>query len=166
VSLIQPAVSFLQDELGWGRRRSVAVLGAVALAACLPAIFFLAHGFVDELDFWGGTLFLVVFATIEVILFAWVYGIDRGWEEMHQGARLRIPLFYKHVIKYVTPLFLLGLLGIWSYQQFWPFIIMKGVNPGDRPYQWAARLLILALWLVIVAAVAWVWRRRGAKAAR
>jgi SNF family Na+-dependent transporter len=166
VSLIQPAVSFLEDELGWGRRRSVAVLGAVALAACLPAIFFLAHGFVDELDFWGGTLFLVVFATIEVILFAWVYGIDRGWEEMHQGARLRIPLFYKHVIKYVTPLFLLGLLGVWSYQQFWPFIAMKGVSPGDQPYQWAARLLILALWAVIAGLVAWVWQRRGAKAAR
>lgn len=162
VSLIQPAVSFLQDELGWGRRKSVIALGAVAFAACLPAIFFLGHGFVDELDFWGGTFFLVVFATIEVILFAWVYGIDRGWREMHEGAGLRIPLFYKYVIKYVTPLFLLGLLGIWSYQQFWPFIIMKGVNPGDRPYQWAARILILLLWLGITAAVAWVWRKRRA----
>lgn len=160
VSLIQPAVSFLQDEMGWGRRRAVAMLGAVAFAACLPAIFFLGHGFVDELDFWGGTFFLVVFAAIEVILFAWVYGIDRGWEEMHQGARIRIPILYKYVIKYVTPLFLLGLLGVWSYQQFWPFIIMKGVNPGDRPYQWAARILILVIWLGIVAAVAWVWRKR------
>ncbi len=160
VSLIQPAVSFLEDELGWGRRKSVIALGAVSLVACLPAIFFLGHGFVDELDFWGGTFFLVVFATIEVILFAWVYGIDRGWQEMHQGARLRIPVFYKYVIKYVTPLFLLGLLGIWSYQQFWPFIIMKGVSPADQPYQWGARLLILLLWLVIVTAVAWVWRKR------
>lgn len=161
VSLIQPAVSFLEDELGWARRKSVLVLGAVSLIACMPAIFFLGHGFVDELDFWGGTFFLVVFATIEVILFAWVYGIDRGWREMHQGARLRIPTFYKYVLKYVTPLFLLGLLGVWSYQQFWPFIIMKGVSPADQPYQWAARILILLLWLAIATAVAWVWRRRA-----
>jgi SNF family Na+-dependent transporter len=160
VSLIQPAVSFLEDELGWGRRKSVLALAAVSLAACLPAIFFLGHGFVDELDFWGGTFFLVVFATIEVILFAWVYGIDRGWQEMHQGARIRIPIFYKYVIKYVTPLFLLGLLGVWSYQQFWPFIIMRGVSPADRPYQWAARIMILLMWLAIAAAVAWVWRRK------
>jgi SNF family Na+-dependent transporter len=161
VSLIQPAVSFLEDELKWTRRRSVIALGAVSLAACLPAIFFLGHGFVDELDFWGGTFFLVVFAAIEVILFAWVYGIDRGWREMHEGARLRIPTFYKYVIKYVTPLFLLGLLGVWSYQQFWPFIIMKGVSPADRPYQWAARALILLLWLGIAAAVALVWKKRS-----
>jgi len=160
VSLIQPAVSFLEDELGWGRRKSVIVLGAVSLLACLPAIFFLGHGFVDELDFWGGTFFLVVFATIEVILFAWVYGIDRGWDQMHEGARLRIPVFYKYIIKYVTPLYLLGLLAVWFYQQFWPFIIMNGVAAADRPYQWAARMLILILWMVIIAMVAWVWRKR------
>ncbi len=166
VSLIQPAVSFLEDELGWPRRRSVLILAAVSLLACLPAILFLGHGFVDELDFWGGTFFLVVFAAIEVILFAWVYGIDRGWQEMHQGARIRIPIFYKHVIKYVTPLFLLGLLGVWSYQQFWPFIAMQGVSPADRPYQWAARALVFGLGAAIAAMVAWVWRRRGATAAR
>jgi len=160
VSLIQPAVSFLEDELGLSRRRAVVVLGAISFLACLPAILFLGHGFVDELDFWGGTLFLVVFATIEVILFAWVYGIDRGWEEMHQGALIRIPKVYKYIIKFVTPAYLSILLGVWSFQQFWPFIIMKGVSPADRPYQWAARIMILLLWLGIAAAVAWVWRGR------
>jgi SNF family Na+-dependent transporter len=160
VSLIQPAVSFLEDEMKWNRRKAVLMLGLVSLLGCLPAIFFLGHGFVDELDFWGGTLFLVVFATIEIILFAWVYGINKGWEEMHQGAQFKIPKIYKYILKYVTPLYLLVLLAVWSYQQFWPFIVMKGVAPGDRPYQWAARLLIFTLWAAIVGMVAWVWRRR------
>jgi NSS family neurotransmitter:Na+ symporter len=160
VSLIQPAVSFLEDEMKWNRRKAVLMLGLVSLLGCLPAIFFLGHGFVDELDFWGGTLFLVVFATIEIILFAWVYGINKGWEEMHQGAQFKVPKIYKYILKYVTPLYLLVLLAVWSYQQFWPFIVMKGVVPGDRPYQWAARLLIFTLWAAIVGMVAWVWRRR------
>jgi SNF family Na+-dependent transporter len=160
VSLIQPAVSFLEDELKWNRRRSVLVLGLISLLACLPAIFFLGHGFVDELDFWGGTLFLVVFAAIEIILFAWVYGMDKGWKEMHQGAQFKVPGIYKHILKYVTPLYLLILLAVWSYQQFWPFMAMKGVAAGDRPYQWAARLLIFALWAAIAGLVAWAWKHK------
>jgi SNF family Na+-dependent transporter len=163
VSLIQPAVSFLEDELGWGRRRSVMVLGAVSLLACLPAIFFLGHGFVDELDFWGGTLFLVVFAAIEIILFAWVFGINRGWQEMHQGARIRIPGIYKPIIKYVTPAYLLILLAVWSYQQFWPFIAMKGIAPADRPYMWGARILIFLLGATLAAMVARAWRKKKGK---
>jgi len=34
---------------------------------------FLGNGVVDELDFWGGTFLIVLFATIEVLLFAWVF---------------------------------------------------------------------------------------------
>jgi SNF family Na+-dependent transporter len=161
VSLIQPAISFLEDELKWNRKKSVLALGAVSLAACLPAIFFLGHGFVDELDFWGGTLFLVVFAAIEIILFSWVFGIEKGWKEMHQGAQMRIPAIYKPIIKYVTPAYLLILLGVWSYQQFWPFIAMKGVAPADQPYQWAARGLVFGLWAVIIGLVAWAWKRKS-----
>jgi len=112
---------------------------------------------VDELDFWGGTLFLVLFAAIEIILFSWVYGIDKGWAEMQQGAQMKIPNYYKFIIKYVTPLYLLALLAVWTYQQFWPFIVMRGVAAADQPYQWAARGLVFGLWAVIIALVAWAW---------
>ncbi len=160
VSLIQPAVSFLEDEFKFSRRKATLTLGAVAFAACQPAIFFLGHGFVDELDFWGGTFFLVVFATIEIILFAWVFGIKKGWEEMHQGARMRIPAIYKPIIKYVTPAYLLILLAVWSYQQFWPFIVMKGIATADRPYMWGARALIFGLGAVLAVMVAVAWRKK------
>jgi len=160
VSLIQPAVSFLEDEFKWNRKKSVLILGIVSLLACLPAILFLGHGFVDELDFWGGTFFLVVFATIEIILFAWVFGIKKGWKEMHQGAQMRIPGIYKYIIKYVTPAYLLLLLAVWSYQQFWPTIAMKGIASADQPYIWGARGLIIALGAVLVVMVAVAWKAK------
>jgi hypothetical protein len=57
-------------------------------------------------------------------------------------------------------LYLLILLAVWSYQQFWPFIAMQGVVPGDRPYQWAARTLIFGLGLLLAFLVARAWGHR------
>jgi len=160
VSLIQPLMSFLEDEFGISRRKTTLILGAVAFAACQPAIFFLKHGFVDEMDFWGGTMFLVVFATIEIILFGWVFGMKRGWEEMHIGARLKIPRVYKYIIKYVTPAYLLILLGFWIDQQGLDVVKMTNVPPENRPYVWGARAMILGLWAAVIVMVWLIWKRR------
>ena len=86
VALMQPAISFLEDELGFSRKKAVALFGAATFLLCQPVIFLLGRGVIDEFDFWAGTFFIVLLATIEVILFAWVFGMDRAWDEMHRGA--------------------------------------------------------------------------------
>ncbi len=68
---------------------------------------FFEHGVFDEYDYWAGTVSLVVFALAESILFAWVFGIDKGWRELLSGSDLKVPNIYKFIIKYVTPLMLL-----------------------------------------------------------
>lgn len=165
VSLIQPGMAFLEDELKIDRRKATIVLAVIAFLGCQPGIFFLKQGFVDELHFWGGTLFLVVFATLEVILFAWVLGIERAWQALHEGARMRVPRVFRFVIKYVTPAYLLVLLGVWSYQQFGPTLAMKDIAPADRPYIWGARILVFGLGVALALLVGHVWRRRRATAA-
>lgn len=120
ISLLQPAIAFMEDEFDINRKKAVWILGAVSFILCQPAIFFLSRGVVNELDFWGGTFCLVLFATVEVILFSWVFGMDKAWEEMHRGADMRIPGFYKFIIKYITPLFLLIILGSWLWQDIYP----------------------------------------------
>jgi NSS family neurotransmitter:Na+ symporter len=79
-------------------------------------------GAFDEFDFWTGTFSLIIFAFAEVIIFGWIFGIERGWAEIKRGADLKLPGFFKYVIKYVTPTFigvvLLGALikpvGAWG----------------------------------------------------
>ncbi|MDD5634446.1 MAG: sodium-dependent transporter, partial [Candidatus Omnitrophica bacterium] len=83
VSMAQPAIGFLEDEFNISRRKAIALFGSVTFVLCNAAIFFLGKGVVDEMDFWGGTFCLVIFATVEVILFAWVFGINKAWEETH-----------------------------------------------------------------------------------
>jgi hypothetical protein len=73
----------------------------------LPTVFFFDQGVFGEYDDWAGTISLVVFGLAESILFAWVFGIDRGWEEINRGADLKVPNIYKPILKYVTPTLLL-----------------------------------------------------------
>ncbi len=161
VSLAQPAIAFLEDEFNITRRKAVSIFGVVAFVLCQPGIFFLSRGVVDELDFWGGTFFLVVFATIEVILFAWIFGMERAWDEIHKGADMSIPKVYKFIIKYITPLFLFFILGMWFKQEWLPIIFMKNVSIADRPFVLGTRLILVLifLFLAILVKIAWAKKR-------
>ena len=79
----------------------------MALILGLPTVIFYQQGVFDEYDYWAGTVSLVVFALAESILFAWVFGIDKGWKELLSGSDLKVPTIYKFIIKYITPLMLL-----------------------------------------------------------
>ena len=160
VSLAQPAIAFLEDEFNINRKKAVTIFGVASFILCQPAIFFLSRGVVDELDFWGGTFFLVIFATIEVILFAWVFGMDRAWDEVHKGADMRIPKIYKFIIKYITPLFLFFILGMWFVQEWIPIIFMKGVSEVNRPYILFTRLGLVVAFIVLAILVKIAWRKR------
>ncbi len=131
VSLAQPAVAFLKDELGITKRKAAILFIVVTFVLCQPVILFYGNGVLGELDFWGGTFCLVLFATIETILFGWFFGIDKAWTEMHYGADLRVPRLYRYVIKYVTPIFLLVILAAWFLQRG-PAAIRPG-NIRDWP---------------------------------
>ena len=113
-----------------------------------------------NLIFGAGTFCLVVFATVETILFAWVFGIDKAWDEMHHGSMMRIPRIYKFIIKYITPLFLLLILGFWLAQDGLPFIMMKGVDKSLRPYVLGTRLGLVAIFTTLCILVKIAWNRR------
>lgn len=107
-----PWMGFMQDEFGWGKVKGAVSFGIVALAMGLPTVLFYQYGYFEEYDYWGGTVSLVIFALLETILFAWIFGMDRGWEEITRGADIRVPRFYRGIMKYVTPaLLLLVLVG-------------------------------------------------------
>ena len=151
VSLAQPAVAFLEDELSWSRSKASIVLFLLVLAAVQPVI--LTPGFLGELDFWAVDVGIVLFGAIEIIMFAWVFGMDNAWAEIMSGADIRVPRIFYYVLKYVTPLYMIGLLVLWIHQQGAAKLLLEGVPPQEVPWRWAARGLIL---LVIVAAIVMV----------
>jgi SNF family Na+-dependent transporter len=101
-----PWMGFLEDEFGWNRTKAAWSFGLVVFVLGLPTVLFFNQGVFDEYDYWAGTVSLVVFALIEIILFSWIFGIDKGWREINLGSDIKVPLAYKFIIKYITPLIL------------------------------------------------------------
>jgi SNF family Na+-dependent transporter len=102
-----PWMGFMRDEFDWGRNKAAWSFGGLALLMGLPTVFFYNQGVFDEYDYWAGTVSLVVFALLETIVFSWIFGIDKGWREINEGADIKIPNIYKFIIKYITPTLLL-----------------------------------------------------------
>ena len=103
-----PFMSFLMDEFNWRRGSSAVAFGVAVLILGLPTVLFFQQGVFDEYDYWAGTVSLVVFAMLEIILFSWVFGLKKGWAELNAGADIKIPGMYKFILKYVTPLMLIA----------------------------------------------------------
>jgi SNF family Na+-dependent transporter len=103
----QPIVAFLEDEFGMRRVRAALAWGATIFALGYFTVWLLPGGAHDEFDFWTGTFALVVFALLESFIFAWIFGMDRGWAEITRGAQIKVPQVFRFVIQYVTPAFIL-----------------------------------------------------------
>ncbi len=110
-----PWMGFMQDEFNFSRKNAAWSFGLLILFFGLPTVLIYqvaANGAVDQIffneyDYWAGTMSLVVFALAEAILFAWIFGIKKGWAELNMGADIKVPGFFKWVMVYVTPLLLM-----------------------------------------------------------
>ena len=102
-----PWMGFMRDEFKWDNNKGALSFGLIVLVLGLPTVLFYNYGVFDEYDYWAGTVSLVVFALLETIVFAWIFGINEGWKEIQLGADIRLPGILKYVIKWVTPLLLL-----------------------------------------------------------
>ena len=130
LSMLQPAIAFLEDGFGLGRRGSVGILGIItALGAALTMTFSHNSVAIDHTDFWCN-LCMIIAATGLVLMFGWVVGAERGVKEMNRGADFRVPPIIAVMIRYVTPTFLIAILVAWSYTELPDRL--DGMNPAKQ----------------------------------
>ncbi|HUP01028.1 MAG TPA: sodium-dependent transporter [Gemmatimonadota bacterium] len=158
----QVVIAFLEDEFGMPRKRAVLILGALVFVCVQPVVLFIEHGYMDELDFWAGTFGLFVFGAIEIILFSWVFGIDRGWREINLGADIRPPRIFKFILAWVTPVLMIGIFIAWTLQSAIDTALMQGVEESTRPFVLGARLFMLAVLGGLLYLIRRAWRSRRA----
>ncbi|HLF95936.1 MAG TPA: sodium-dependent transporter [Methylococcaceae bacterium] len=115
VAVSQPVMAFFQDELKMSRGKATTWLALLWFLGAAPVVLYHRYGVLNELDFWAGTLGLAVLALIEVIFFAWIFGLAKSWAELERGSLMRVPAFFKPVMMYLTPIALAVILGGWFY---------------------------------------------------
>jgi SNF family Na+-dependent transporter len=130
LSMLQPAVAFLEDGFGLKRRASVSLLGVItAIGAALTMYFTKGLLAMDYTDFWCN-LSMILAATALVIIFGWVIGAERGVKETNRGADFHVPRFLPFMLRYVTPTFLIVILGFWTYTTLPGYL--AGMNPAKQ----------------------------------
>ncbi|MEZ5275813.1 MAG: sodium-dependent transporter [Opitutaceae bacterium] len=114
LSMLQPGIAFLEEALSIRRRESVAILGVLTGMGSMFVWYFSQNlKALDTIDFWAGTFFIFIQGFLMIILFSWVMGVERGFEEAHRGAAFRIPDFFKPIMKYVAPAYLMIIFVLW-----------------------------------------------------
>lgn len=114
LSMLQPAIAFIEESLSLERFASVTILALLTIAGTAFVWYFSADvKALDTLDFWAGSFLIFVLATCQSLIYAYVIGIEKGWKMTHDGSAFRIPNCYKFIMKYVTPTYLLTIFVLW-----------------------------------------------------
>ncbi len=165
VSMITPCLSFVEENFGWDRKKALTIIGGVAVALGLLHVTYNARGFLAEWDYWAGEFGLVILALVESIIFIWIFGPENAWRELHEGASVRIPRFFKPILTYVTPLFLLVMMIWWTKDAAIPTLLMEGVAEQEKGVRTASRLVLVGLLVVQLLLIRAAWARRARKGA-
>ena len=115
IALTESAVSTLQDELGWSRRKSTAVMGVsmVLLGSLsslgygpLASVTLLGMQFLDFFDFLTNSVMRPVAAIASCILVSRVIGVERIEQEVTlNGGAFRRKRIFNAMIRYLCPIF-------------------------------------------------------------
>lgn len=180
ISMYQPALAFFEESLGRGRQVGTAILVMFCLIGSFMTMYYSKDLlFLDTVDSWMGTLGIYVLAMIQLCIFSYIFGVSRGIDEAHIGAKLRIPGIYKPILAVVSPAFLLILFAKFVYDNLIVFTKADGTvndgnwlyklginNPGGEPGQFLAPQLAIALMVLsalILAAMVYIGERRLAE---
>lgn len=161
LSLLQPLKAFMMEALGFTRGQAVGLLGFLAALGSVWVLYF-SEGLValDTMDFWIGTALIFVLAAVQIIAFAWIMGIERGLQEAHYGAQMRIPKIFRFIIKFVAPVYLIVVFVGFCIQNLPGYL--HGLADNDTA-RWtlmfiAANFVVL---LILTVLAARRWRARG-----
>ena len=147
-----PLIGFMRDNFAWKDKQGAYLFGILIFIFGIPTV--LSQDAFNEYDYWAGTVSLVVFAMVEIVLFAWVLGMDKAWDEITRGADIKVPLVFKYIIKYVSPVFLI-IVFVGALPD-----IIKNATAETSLYGWLGRAMLLVLFVGIAVLVSVAKRKK------
>jgi SNF family Na+-dependent transporter len=161
LSMLQPSQAFVEEALGCSRGKSTAIVSVWGLAGTAFVMWFSKDlGALDTIDFWVGSFAILVVGLAQIFAFGWIFGMERGMREAHDGAHMQIPALWRFVMKYVAPLYLIVVIVGFCWQSLSGYIDKVGNDPTAQK-TWGLILATVALLVVLVAIGQRRWRAQG-----
>lgn len=162
VTMLQPGILFLEEGFHVGRRKSSLLLFLFTFCLCLPIIYFNKDfAALDIADFYIGTIMIYILASIQIFIFVFKIGVDKGVKEANEGSLIPFPKSIRFVLKYITPWFLLFIFVSFCYMNLPEYLdkmnpeVMgllaenKGENVEDaKTKATVARSVVIGLFLI------------------
>jgi NSS family neurotransmitter:Na+ symporter len=184
VALTSPFMALLGEKLGIPRKRAAKIVGLTLFILGFPVVIFLKFGYMDQYDFWIGTVLLALLALCETLVFVFAFskskvtgkgiknkffgylkfGLDAGWEEMRRSAEIKIPRIFYYILKFVVPVYLVVLFFGWLWQDLrseTSVILMRGVGQQQALFQWIARFTMIGIIIGVGILVGISWRKKN-----
>ncbi len=178
ISIIQPLISFCEDDLKLSRKGAVTTVGIISFIGGIIAIAGLAAGAVDELDFWGGSFLLVLLGTIQAIVFSLILGRKKsenvpGESEafalLNEGSSIKLPRFFRVVIQYICPIALVALLVSWIFHDGMNILLLRhiaddaivqffGISLSQKVFIQGFRLFLVLTTVLVNVAIWYAWK--------
>lgn len=99
----------------------------------------------STLDFWMGTMSLYLITALYLIMFRWIVGTDRGIEELHTGALIKVPVgLLKFMFNWSAPGILCIIFLAWLYDNIFNEVcqplrdLLEGKLGAVLPMLWVA----------------------------
>ena len=116
IALTESAVSTVEDELKWSRKKSTVIVIILGTLSCLgygPLSFVKIIGmqFLDFFDFLTNSVMMPIAALMTSLFVSKVVGVDRMEEEIRHGeSKFRRKKIFVVMIKYLCPIFAIIIL--------------------------------------------------------
>ncbi|AEH24679.1 sodium-dependent transporter [Pyrococcus yayanosii] len=133
IAMYNYLTALLEEDLNIKRSTGTWIVFALYFILGLPVVYI--DGYLDQVDAWI-SFQLALLALFDIIVAVWLFKPDNFWEELHRGAYIRVPGFYKWITMIVAPIFLIFPLA-------GTFTDLIGKTLG-----WPARIAILAMLLI------------------
>ncbi|NJE00720.1 sodium-dependent transporter [Thermococcus sp. JdF3] len=133
IAMYNYLTALLEEDLNIKRKVGTWVVLVLYFIAGLPVVYI--SGYLDQVDAWV-SFQLTLLALFDIIVAVYLFKPDNFWKELHQGAYMKVPGWYKPILLYIAPvLLLIPLIG-------------SAQSLVGATLEWPARLAIIFMWIV------------------
>ncbi|XP_046555784.1 sodium-dependent proline transporter-like [Haliotis rubra] len=130
-AMVETVISAIMDEYPFLMKWRMSVNAVFCAVSFLLGLIFVTEGgmYVFQLvDWYFGTIFLILAGLLECIILAWVYGVNRVSADIELMLGRPAPLFFRITWSYITPAMLLTIF-IFTLVQYQPPTYGRYVYP-------------------------------------